>query len=225
MKDQNIYFFGYLGLLAAIMVGIGEFLVHFSTAPFDETIPYSYMLNVSDFRLTMGHFLMIPFIPLYIFGYWHLYLALKSGDRLLAKAVLTLGIFAFVIGGIWVGSRAHLGMLIKAQAAAGEVAPLFESVVASYSFHIENLVQALRVIILLTSICFVWAILKGGTHYPKWMAFFNPIFLLILVVFLFFCVRLIGQFLMPSAMNVAHFFLFSASLYALKSRQVPAIVE
>lgn len=224
MNQNRIYFFGYLGLIASVMVGIGEFLVHFSTADFDSSIPYSYMLNVPDSRLTTGHFLMIPFIPLYIFGYWHIYLALKSGDKKLAQAVLTLGIFAFVVGGIWVGSRAHLGMLIKAQAAAGDNGHFFESVVASYDLHVENLVNALRVIILLTSVCFVWAIVKGGTLYPKWMAFFNPIAMLLIVFFLFFCVNLIGKFLLPSAMNVAHFILFSASIYALRKNKTPETV-
>lgn len=224
MKDQRIYLFGYLGLLASIMVGLGEFLVHFTSADFDLNVAYSYFRHIPEWRLTTGHFLMIPFIPLYIFGYWHLYLALRTGDKRLAQAVLSLGIFAFVIGGIWVGSRAHLGMLIKAQQAAGDQAALMNSLIASYDLHLENLVNVLRVIILLTSITFIIAILKGGTLYPRWMALVNPITLLLLVVFLFFCINLIGQFLMPSAMNVSHFILFATSIYALKKGQVPARV-
>ena len=144
-----------------------------------------------------------------------MYQALKPGSENLAKAVLTLGIFAFVIGGIWVGSRAHLGVMVQALNEAN-VPELHDRLIASYELHMENLVQILRVVILLTSVCFVWAILKGGTLYPKWMAFFNPILLLIIVFALFFFVRPIGQYLAPTAMNVAHFGLFTASIIALK---------
>ncbi len=216
MKN-NIILFGWLGFLAAVGVGIGEFLVHFNPGGIDSNEAYDYFLGIAQTRFTIGQYLMIPFIPLYIFGYWHLYLALKPGTANLAKAVLTLGIFAFVIGGIWVGSRAHLGITIQALNEAN-VPELQGQIINSYTLHVESLVQILRVVILLISACFVWAILKGGTLYPKWMALFNPFFLLVLVFALFFFVRPIGQYLAPTAMNVAHLGLFSASLIALYRR-------
>lgn len=215
MKDKHFLFFGYLGLLATVMVGIGEFLIHFTYAELDETVRFSYLLGTAQSRFTIGHFLMVPFIPLYVFGYWHLYLALKPGNDRLATAVLVLGIFAFMIGGMWVASRAHLGAMVQALHESDTPA-LAETLFASYDLHIESLVQILRVLILLISVCFVWAILGGGTLYPKWMAFFNPILLLMIVFALFFFVHPIGQFLAPTAMNVAHFTLFSASLLALR---------
>jgi hypothetical protein len=217
MKN-NIKLFGWLGLLASIMVGAGEFLIHFNSDGFNSEIPFGYFLGIEPIRFTIGQYLMVPFIPLYIFGYWHLYLALKPASENLAKAVLTLGIFAFVIGGIWVGSRAHFGVTIQALNEAN-LPELQHKIIASYELHVENLVQILRVVVLLISVFFVWAILKGGTLYPKWMAFFNPIFLLIIVFTLFFFVRPIGQYLAPTAMNVAHFGLFSASLFALKNQK------
>ena len=214
MKN-NIRFFGWLGLLASVMVGTGEFLIHFNPGGFNNEMPFGYFLGIAASRFTIGQYLMVSFIPLYVFGYWHLYLALKPGSENLAKAVLTLGIFAFSIGGIWVGSRAHLGMTIQALSEAN-VPELQQKIIDSYNLNIEILVQILRVVVLLISVFFVWAILKGGTLYPKWMVFFNPIFLLIIVFALFYFVRPIGQYLAPTAMNVAHFGLFSASLFALK---------
>ena len=215
--EKNIKLFGWLGLLASIMVGAGEFLIHFNSNGFNSEIPFGYFLGIEPNRFTIGQYLMVPFIPLYIFGYWHIYLALKPASEKLAKAVLTLGIFAFVIGGIWVGSRAHLGITIQALNEAN-VPELQQKIIASYELHVENLVQILRVVVLLISVFFTGAILKGGTLYPKWMAFFNPILLLIVVFALFFFVQPIGQYLAPTAMNVAHFGLFSASLFALNKK-------
>ncbi|RMG78090.1 MAG: hypothetical protein D6714_18790 [Bacteroidetes bacterium] len=213
---RQLKFFGFLGLLASIMVGTGEYLIHFNPDGFPHDVPYSYFLGLPPERFTLGQFLMVPFIPLYIFGYWHLYLALRPGSEKLAKAVLILGIYAFVIGGIWVGSRAHLGATIQALEAAN-VPDLKAQIIASYELRVESLVQILRIIVLAISVCFVWAILRGGTLYPKWVALFNPILLLIIVFVLFFYVHPIGRCLAPTAMNVAHFGLFSASLFALKN--------
>lgn len=216
MKNNRIIFFGYLGIMAAVMVGIGEFMLHY-TAEHSEA-DFGYFLSIPESRLTMGHYILVPFVPFYIFGYWHLYQALTPGSKNLAAAVLTFGIFAFVIGGMWVGSRAHLGVMIQSLQDAN-VPELQEKLIASYELHMENLVQILRVLVLLISVCFVWTILRGGTLYPKWMAFFNPILLLIIVFALFFFVRPIGQFLAPTAMNVAHFGLFTASIIALRQNQ------
>lgn len=83
----------------------------------------------------------------------------------------------------------------------------------------ETLVQLLRVIVLAISIIFVTAILKGNTLYPKWMAWFNPVLILATVFLLFFLMPSIGNFIAPTAMNVTHVVVFSASLFALKNKQ------
>ncbi|MDZ4748838.1 MAG: DUF6796 family protein [Saprospiraceae bacterium] len=211
---NTIKLFGYLGLLASVMVGIGEFLVHFNPEGFNSDVPFGYLIGIAPWRFTIGHYLMVVFLPLYIFGYWHLYLSLRPGSSGLAVSILTLGIFSFVIGGMWVGSRAHLGITIQSLREAN-VPELELKILASYRLYMENLVQILRVLVLLISVCFVWTIMKGGTLYPKWVAFFNPILLLGLVFALFAWARPLGQYLAPTAMNVAHFGLFAASLIAL----------
>jgi hypothetical protein len=200
------------------MVGLGECLVHLNLSPPTSDLPYSFFTGIPRETMTLGNYLIVPFIPLYIFGYYHLYLALRKGSEGLAKSVLVLGIFAFIIGGVWVSSRAHFGTTLQILQEAG-ADDLRAAVVASYDTHVEIWVQALRILVLGISVCFVWAILKGGTLYPKKMAFFNPITLLVLVFFLFFCVPTIGKYLAPTAMNVAHFILFSASLITLRPNQ------
>jgi hypothetical protein len=209
--------FGYLGLAASVMVGLGECLVHLNTGPLNPEVSYSYFLGIPRETMTLGNYLIVPFIPLYIFGYYHLYLALRPGSKRLATTVLTLGIFAFIIGGVWVSSRAHFGTTLQILEEAN-TPDIREAIVASYETHVEFWVQVLRILVLGISVFFIWAILKGGTLYPKKMAFFNPITLLALVFFLFFCVPPIGKYLAPTAMNVAHFILFSASLIFLRKQ-------
>lgn len=197
--------FGWLGILASLSVGLGEFLIHFSPTGF-EGPSFQWLRNVPDCRISTGHFLVVFGVPFYVFGYWHLYLLLRPGSKRLAEAVLSLGIFAFIIGGMWVSSRAMLAQIVK----TGDAGLL-----AYYDGHYEILVQFLRIIVLALSIAFAWAVWRGGTLYPKWMAFFAPILPLAVVFLSYVFIPALGRFLVPTAMNVAHLALFTASLYAV----------
>lgn len=213
--DRAIWICGLLGVLASLMVGMGEFLIHFNPEGLELNQPYGYFLGIDPGRLKQGHYIMVPFIPLYIFGYWHLHLAIRPGHPRLATTLLALGVFAFVLGGIWVGSRAYFGHVIQLTQ-DDSYRQLRVQLIDHYDALLETLVELLRLIVLMISVVFVWAILKGGTLYPHWMAFFNPITLLLIIFGLFFFARPIGQYLAPTAMNVAHFILFSVSLLAVK---------
>lgn len=215
---KRVYLYGYLGILGAFLVGLGEFLVHFSP-DYDPAIPYDYFIGIPAWRFSLGHFLMIIFVPLYIYGYWHLFLSLQGRVRIMGKAVLSIGIIAFIIGGIWMGSRAMLGMTIQAQAAAGEGAPLFAGLILFYESHVEVLHQFLWLMVAVISVLFVWAILDGVTWYPRWMVLFNPLLLLGLVYLCSYAIPLMGKYLLPTAMNVAHLLLFIASMIALKQAE------
>jgi hypothetical protein len=64
---------GGLGLLAAILVGAGEFLLHFDAlGRFAEGGAYEFMHGINAERTTIGHFLGVLSAPLYIVGFWHL---------------------------------------------------------------------------------------------------------------------------------------------------------
>jgi len=72
MNDNNhqlIVLTGVIGLIGAILVGAGEFFLHFDPlARFSEG-NYDFMLAASDQRQTLGHFLGVRtycFIPITI---------------------------------------------------------------------------------------------------------------------------------------------------------------
>lgn len=213
---KYIFLTGFAGLLATLLVGAGEFLVHFSDGRLVPDEAFSYFRFVSDENLRIGHWLIITGIPFYFIGYVHIYLALKKGSKKLALAVLFLGVWAFAIGGIWVGTRGFLGSIIHLFQ-DGSNPEIYRQIIGNYEFFLENLVNILRVLVLLISACFVFTILKYKTFYPKWMAIFNPILLLLIIFALYFIVPVIGKYLVPTAMNSAHFVLFVASLIAIKA--------
>ena len=204
---------GYLGLIASILVGLGEYFLHYSPDILGHAKEYEFFKFVPLNHFTTGHFLAVIGLPFYFAGYIHLYRMLKSGNETLARLVLAIGFIAFAVGGIWIGSRASIGNIVHLK---DTMPPLiYQNLLAHYTDHMEVLVKALRIIIASLSIVFVIAILKGGTYYKKWMAIFNPIVILLLVFSTMFWAKDLAKHLAPIAMNVTHFILFTLSLYQL----------
>lgn len=209
----NLKLTGIIGLIGSILVGIGEFMLHYNANGYNGD-NYAFFVSILEWRLIVGHFMVVFFVPLYIIGYWHIFLRLNAGNKGLAQAVLILGIFAFVLGGMWISSRGLLGFIAKS-IHAGDTSI---SLLAHYRLLMETLVQVLRLIIILISALFIIAIRKGGTLYPSWMTWFNPGLALGMVFMLYFIFPLLGNILAPTAMNIAHIVVFSASLFSLNTK-------
>lgn len=74
-NHRTIIITGIIGIAAAILVGTGEFMLHFSPAgDYADEGNYVYLLNVPEWRITWGHFLAMFGAPWYLIGYWHMYL-------------------------------------------------------------------------------------------------------------------------------------------------------
>ena len=206
---------GYLGLIASILVGLGEYFLHYSPSILEHSEDYEFFKFVASEHLTTGHFLAVIGLPFYFAGYIHVYRMLKSGNETLARLVLAIGFIAFAVGGVWIGSRASIGNIVQLK---DTIDPsTYQNLLAHYTDHMEILVKALRIIIATLSVVFAIAILKGGTYYKKWMAIFNPIVVLILLVVLGKLLPSVGKHMLPILMNVTHFILFALSLYQLKT--------
>ena len=213
---HQIYFYGILGLIATLGVGYGEFLLHYvaNGIGYDGS-NFEFFNQIPLQRLTKGHFIAVSFTPFYIAGYYHLYLVFKDKNPNYAKGIFVLGIIAFMIGGMWISSRANLGYLVH-KIAENPNDNALQSLIAVYKIHSEILVKSLRIWVVLISILFVIPILKGNTIYPKFMALFNPLFLLLFTLLIYQIAPKIGYVIGPIAMNFAHFILFSVSLISIK---------
>lgn len=199
---------GYIGLLAAILVGSGEFLLHYDPlARFSES-NYNFMQAASDSRQTLGHFLGVLSAPLYVIGCWHIYLMLKPGGRKLAMIAFLIGAYGFMIGAVWISSRSSIGAISHLQQSGSQLDLLVEL----YQFRYENLLTVIRFTTLVLSLIYIFMVLKGKTSYDRWMAFFNPIALLLLNFIVYFIAPGIGKFMMPIALNIGFGLFFILSI-------------
>ncbi len=215
-RIKQLTIFGILGLIGAIGVGIGEFLLHYSPEGIGyDGSHFKFFNQISLQRLTWGHFVAVSFVPFYIAGYYHLYLVFKEKNPKIAMSIFALGIIAFIIGGMWISSRAQLGYLVHKIAEFPNDTAL-QSLIEVYKTHAEILVKSLRIWVAAISVLFVIPILKGETIYPKWMAIFNPIVILLSILVIYTLIPSVGYFIGPIAMNVVHFIIFSLSLIFVK---------
>jgi hypothetical protein len=209
MRNQMVLF-GYIGLIAAMLTGIGEFLLHYD--PLSRFSDNEFFLGISATRTTLGHFAGVLGAPLYLVGCWHIRLMLQPASERWSLIAFAVSAYGFAVGFVWIGSRASISALINTPAS-----PELEQLIAMYDFRYETLLQFIRIAVLGLSIIYVWLVLTGKSHYPKWMAVINPILLIAASFVVYAITPSVGKFLMPIALNVAFFvfFLFSIS-YAKK---------
>ena len=77
---------GIIGLLAAVLVGWGEFLLNFDNLARYSQTNYDFMPGNSNASFRNGHFIGVLAAPLYLAGCWHIYLMLRPADQKWAMA-------------------------------------------------------------------------------------------------------------------------------------------
>jgi len=198
---------GLAGLLAAILVGTGEYLLHYDPAARFSAGGYDFMKGISDSRSTIGHFFGVFGATLYPIGMYHIYLMLRPANPRVALAGFFLSSFGFIVGTVWIGSRASISALMQLPAT-----PEVTHLIGLYDVRYETLLNVIRLTTLALSIIIIWLGLTGRSHYPRLIAIFSPILMLISNFILFAVVPEIGKHTMPIALNVAFFIFFLLSL-------------
>ena len=206
ITKSTIVVTGVIGLLGALLTGAGEFILHFdSLARFD--VENEFFRGISDQRSNLGHFIAVLGAPLYVIGCWHIRLMLRPAGERWSLVAFLVAAYGFVIGIVWIGSRASISALINVPVSA-DVLHLIDL----YNFRYETILQVTRVSVLLLSVIYIGMTMKGRSHYPRWMAFLNPILLIVASFVVYAVAPAIGIYLMPIALNVAFFIFFSTSL-------------
>jgi len=209
---NKLYITGLLGLLAAIFVGTGEYLLHYDPQARFAEGGFGFMQGISEHRTTMGHFFGVFGATLYPIGCYHIYLMLRSANERVALATFFIGAFGFIVGVVWIGSRASVSALMQIPET-----PEITHLIALYEFRYETLLSVTRITTLVLSVLFIWLALTGRSSYPRWMAIFNPFVLIIMSFVIYLFAPQLGKHLMPIALNVAFFIFFTLSLMQVRT--------
>ena len=215
--NDRLLWAGLAGLVGALFTGIGEGLLQFSPGADYAAADYGYFAGIDANRQSLGYFLSILSAPLYLLGYWHLTRNLTPTRPRLGLFLFMLMAYAFMIANVWLGERFFLAQTVKA-IAEGTATP---ELLVTFRQHHEPLVNILRGAIAIFSSIWIWLIVKGQSNYPRWMAFFSPLLILLLIFLLYFTSPDIGGLILPTAMNTAHVFVFGVSVLVLAFRKQP----
>jgi hypothetical protein len=205
---------GFIGLLAAVLVGTGEFLLHFDAlGRFAGEDAYLFMQGISVERTTLGHFFGVLGAPLYVVGFWHLMKMLEPAGQLASRVAFAVMSYGIMVGAVWIGSRASISAMVNFDGTAD-----LSQLIALYELRYESLLQVTRVAALVFSAIYMWLVLSGRSLYPKWMALLNPVFLILVSFGIWILLPALGDYLMPVALNLAFAILFVASIYYSANR-------
>lgn len=212
--NLSIRHFLILGILASLVVGLGEYLLHF--IPAGPSGEISMLDEVPLERASIGHFLVVFGAPLYFAGYYGLKKFFAPTSPLLSSFLFAGGILSFSIGGVWVSSRYFAAEVLQRSAGTEDYAFYLQS----YEEHYQVLVWALRIIVAVISIIFVWLVLINKQGLPKWVSLFNPILLLIATISTLLWFKPLGVHIAPIAMNVTHLVFFAIILFYTKRNEI-----
>lgn len=201
-----------IGIIASIIVGIGEYLLHYLPTGIGGEI--SMLQDVPLRRASLGHFFVVFGAPLYFAGYYGLKNIFKTTNPMLARLLFVFGVLSFSIGGVWVSSRYFAAEVLQRSIGTNDHAFYLQS----YEDHYQILVWVLRFLVAAISILYIMLIVKNKIGFPKWFAIFNPIILLAIVISSLFWCKPLGNHIAPIAMNVTHFIFFGLILYQLKKK-------
>ena len=196
-----------LGLIASLVVGTGEYLLHYDPLARFSAGGYDFMQGISASRSTLGLFFGVFGATLYPVGCYHVYLMLRPANQRWAFSAFLIGSFGFMVGAVWIGSRASVSALVQLPPS-----PEISGLISLYELRYEPLLQVIRLTTLALSLIFVVLTLSGRSNYPRWMALFNPILLIIMSFVIFAVAPAIGKHMMPIALNIAFFVFFLLSL-------------
>jgi len=206
---------GLIAVFATMAVAFGDELSLYSPSGFDA-VGYTHLHSISELRLKWGYFLGVFGLPFFILGFWHIYQGLKSAGTWLSLPVFLINTFVVVIGAVTHGQTALLALLLQAQEkVSGEAISVLAQTLDQFRSYYDPILLMMRVLTLITSIWFVIAVLSRRTRYPRWMAFFNPWSILIVLMVPGFISPNIGAYLTPPAFNIAHMLFFGISTILL----------
>ena len=205
--SNKLYLTGLMGLLASVFVGVGEYLLHYDALARFADGGFGFMQGIGEQRTTVGHFFGVFGATLYLIGCFHIYLMLRPASERIAFIAFLISAFGFIVGAVWIGSRASVSALMQL-----DQTPEVLSLVELYDVRYETLLTVIRITTLLLSIIFIWLTVTGRSHYPRWMAIFSPIVLIVLNFLINAIAPQIGKHMMPIALNIAFFIFFSLSL-------------
>ena len=196
----------FVGIVGALMVGISEWLIHFvADGSVDRLSDLQY---VPLERVQHGHNIAIVFAPLYFAGYYGVMRMFSSSSYWFSRVILVIGIYAFAICGMWLCSKYLFAEVLQDV----QLESRLDYYLEFYATYYQSILWIVRMAIVMISLIFVGLIWNNKVGIPRWVAFFNPALLSLLIYSMQFWIPTLGSHLVYGALHIAHVIFFSILL-------------
>jgi hypothetical protein len=178
-----------------------------------------YLLDVPPSRLFVGHYLGVVAIFIEIVGFWQIYRALQPAGERFALPFFSISAFGAMLGATYHATFIFVGLILQAQSGEAEATrQTFTTLLANFDSARIGLAIPAILGIVISSLWYAFIVGFKPSHYPRWMAFCNPLVFLLLIVILAIGIRPFALVLAPTALNISHLLFFICSTVVLWKR-------
>lgn len=168
-------------------------------------------------RITLGTFVGIIAIPFQSLGLISVYYGLKNGGKIKALTAVLLLFHALSMAVAFHMSYAYIAGGHNLLYKAGSLNVYVKEMISKFDYYWTLILIIVGVEITISSAIYSWLIIKKNTLYPKWMAMFNPVLILIYTFLIILTVPYpLGGYLAPAFLNIATLIFMTLSFLTIK---------
>ncbi len=213
---KNTLIIGLAAILGITVVGIGEWLLLFAPSGGYGFEDYSFLAGKNLQMANIGHFMSVLFAPAYFLGYYFIFRNLKTNRPWVAKCFFGLAIYTFFLAMVWISSRSILVFSVAEKAISPDSVTVIEKIIRAISHDYDILLKIVWGLIIGLSGLFSYLVGTGQSYFSRKYAFFPPVVILASIFILYAVFPRMGNYILPTAMNVTHVIFLILGILFLK---------
>jgi hypothetical protein len=181
------------------------------------------MWDIAPWRITAGAFIGVVVLPFQILGLIPVYFALKPAGRVLPVMAVIVNAHTLLMGVAFHISYAYIGSgwILHHQDEVTNV--VTSDMVDKFASYWMILAVIMFLELLFSSTIYTIVVLKGKSLFPKWMAIFSPLSIVIFTFPLVFLLPYpIGGYIAPAYLNISTMIFFILTI-AVGYRKLKAL--
>lgn len=216
---ESLRLFGIIGIIAALFGITADLLLLYVPNGGYENWDYQFFTQISEQRIYWGHLIGVVYIPFELAGFWQVYKALEPAGRRWVLPVLLPVVFVTIWGVAYHAMLAGFAAYMRLQAEVALPDALSTQTFGHLKATLEPLGNLLFLLFVFISGGLFYLIRYKETHYPKWVAWVNPmlIYLIAVVLYLLFPQH-IGSMAVVAGFNLSILVVLSTSTIVLWKR-------
>lgn len=213
-KENLILVLSILGMTSVVITIISDFiLIGKPNSAFSFLkLGTESMWDISAARIAVGAFIGVVILPFQLLGLVPVYFALRPAGKVLPVMAVIVNAHTLLMGVAFHISYAYIGSgwILHHQTEADSIT---SGLVDRFDLYWMILAVIMFLELLFSSIIFMVVVLKGKSLFPRWMAIFNPIGVVVMTFpFVFILPYPIGGYIAPAYLNISTMIFFIITL-------------